>query len=380
MLPRILKKALLNRRASLAVGCSAVFFGAALVSALASLYLGLSPQAEKELRAYGANLLVLPEAASVEVGLGALGFGAASQTAYLSQGAVPAIEQSKEVVAYAPYLHGTLDSGGVRVALAGTKFEEALAVSPWWQVTGQMPANSAEVLLGSNAARRLGLGPADSLTVTRPQPRSWRVAGIVETGGPEDEQVLVRLDAAQDLLGKSGLVDTVQVSALGDRTELENLRQRIESTIPGARVQIVGQVAEAQAAVMDKVQMLMGLVAALVLVVSGMAVASTMTTTVVERSKEIGLMRAIGAPAGRIALVFLAEAAIIGLIGGTLGYAGGLLIAGAVAASVFGATLAFQALALPVTLGIALTMTLLASALPVRRALALDPAITLRGE
>ena len=91
-------------------------------------------------------------------------------------------------------------------------------------------------------------------------------------------------------------------------------------------------------------------------------------------------MKALGATDRRVAGVFLAEAAHIGLAGGALGYLAGLGLAVAIGRQVFQATISPALWVLPATILIALGVVLVASLLPVRRALAVDPITTLRGE
>ena len=105
-----------------------------------------------------------------------------------------------------------------------------------------------------------------------------------------------------------------------------------------------------------------------------------MTASVAERRKEIGLMKSIGAENRSIASLFLAEATLIGLIGGITGYGVGIVLAQFIGLSVFSTTIPLKWEVLAVVIPIAIGVSLLASALPVRRATAVEPAIVLRGE
>ncbi|MEW5960014.1 MAG: FtsX-like permease family protein, partial [Chloroflexota bacterium] len=120
--------------------------------------------------------------------------------------------------------------------------------------------------------------------------------------------------------------------------------------------------------------------AALVLVVAALAVGSTLVTAVLERRAEIGLMKALGAAERRVAAFFLAEGVSIGLLGGLAGYTVGLGLAALIGRQVFQAGLSPHPLGLPITLSVALGVAFLASLWPVRQAMAVDPAVTLRGE
>jgi putative ABC transport system permease protein len=226
----------------------------------------------------------------------------------------------------------------------------------------------------------LGLRPGDTIAVqygasTLP----LRITGILETGGSEDSQILTHLSTAQELLGQKGSVGLVQVRAQAG-SRLEDLARLIEDKIPGSEARIVGQVAQAEAQVLGKVQLLMALVAILVLLASALSVSSTLTTEVLERTQEIGLMKALGARDRSIAALLLSEVLALGFIGGLLGYALGFVLAQVIGQSVFSSSISPQPAALGLTLALALSVALVCCIIPLRRALAVDPAIILKGE
>ena len=121
------------------------------------------------------------------------------------------------------------------------------------------------------------------------------------------------------------------------------------------------------------------LVAAVAIAAAGLGVMATMTTTVLERRQEIGLMKALGAEPRQIARQFLLEAGVCGLMGGAVGAAAGLGLARIIGTQVFGVPIAPNPVTVPFVLGLALLVALLGAALPTRRAARLDPVMTLRG-
>jgi len=107
---------------------------------------------------------------------------------------------------------------------------------------------------------------------------------------------------------------------------------------------------------------------------------STMSTTVLERRNEIGLMLALGASPGRIAQLFFAEALVIGFAGGLMGYFIGVGLATALWLKIFNTTILPRPIVFPAVVAIALGVALMASLLPVRQALRVKPAVILKGE
>lgn len=382
---RVLRRSLTNRKAHLAVAAGAVLLGTALIAALLSLSLGLGPKVRGELQAYGANLILIPQVTTLEMGAGGLEFGAVSQEAYISEEALASLERpplSQDIIYYLPYLYAVVEVGGRQVVLAGTHLSQAARTNTWWRIDGEVGLEvEGAALVGAEAARVLGLAPGDSLVIAyRGVTQELKVAGVVETGAAEDSQLLVNLSLAQRLTARLGAVQLIQAQVSTAQRPLSQIAQDIQSRSPGVQVKIVEQVARAEARVLGKVQFLLALVATLVLAASALAVFSTMTSSVLERLPEVGLMKALGASPAQVGRFFLTEALVTGVAAGLAGYALGLLLAEAIARTVFDVYLGVQPLALPMALALALAVTVLASALPVRRAMGAEPAFILKGE
>ena len=104
-----------------------------------------------------------------------------------------------------------------------------------------------------------------------------------------------------------------------------------------------------------------------------------MSTAVIERQKEIGLMKSGGAESRKIVVLFMSEAAVIGVMGGIVGFAVGAVLAHLIGLSVFETTISTNILLLPIIIGLSVGVALASSIVPVRRAIAVEPAIVLRG-
>ena len=129
-----------------------------------------------------------------------------------------------------------------------------------------------------------------------------------------------------------------------------------------------------------KVKLLMLLVTAVVLVSAGSSVTGTMSTTVLERSKEIGLMKAMGGTRWELLRIFAAEALLLGVAGGVVGYLLGCGIAQFITWTVFGVSAGITLWYAPVSVGVSLLLALLGSLGPMISVFRLDPVRSLRGE
>lgn len=241
-------------------------------------------------------------------------------------------------------------------------------------------ATGDEALVGDRAAGRLGLTPGAALRVGR---RAFRVAGVFHSGNPfEDNGAMLPLATVQRLAGRPGQVTTVAV-ALRPGVTPSAAAARLERQFPGAvAVRDPGQAirVDTTARLIIDAGWVFSLVA---LLVGGIGVTNTMALSVFERIREIGILRAVGWPARRIALMILGEALAICLIalalGLLIGYAAARLFTSRSELSVlvspeFGPTVLLWGLAFALGVG------LLGALYPTWRAVTVTPIDALRRE
>jgi putative ABC transport system permease protein len=149
--------------------------------------------------------------------------------------------------------------------------------------------------------------------------------------------------------------------------------------LPGTEVIPMTELVAGEAAVVRRLNLLMLLLAAAALTASTLGLLSTTTATVVERAREFGLMRALGATSGQLALLLLAETLLVSLAGGGFGWLAGTGAAAAIRGSAFAAPVAAQPLLLPAALLVAAGIAVAGTLAPLRVALRLDPVEVLRG-
>lgn len=426
MFVRLLRKSILRRKSRFAMGVASVLIGAAVVTALFTVSLGVGDQVGQEFTKYGADLMLQPQSNTIQIGLPGVSIGSVTEQRYINESdlwMIKTIEHRANVLGFAPFLYQVVTVGdgpnAQQAVLAGTYFNKTIQIpqpaspqdpsefstgiadiSSWWKVTGNWITNqndTTSAMVGSNVAQKLNLTVGDSFKVSyagtqngttatmqngtaATNVKELKVAGIVESGGAEDNQIFVNLPVAQDLSSRPGKVDTVQVSALCVRCPVADMASEIQGKIPGVQGTTITQLTNAEMSTLDKYQSMMALVTAVALLASTMGIFTTMTANVTERRREIGLMKSIGAENRSIASLFLAEAALTGLIGGVTGFGVGIVLAQFIGLRVFSTTIPLRWEVLAVAIPIAIGVSLLASALPVRRATAVEPAIVLRGE
>jgi putative ABC transport system permease protein len=336
------------RKRRLALAFSALAVAATLATALFSVYSDVERKMRVEFRSFGANLIIAPTGAARTVPLTAV-------TLAERQGAVAA-----------PFLYTVGRLHGEPVVVAGVDFRRAAALIDYWRVEGARTAGPGECLVGRTVAAHFHLKPG--------QPSDLgTVRGIVSTGGPEDAQVSVPFtgDAAS----------LIQVRA--DGSHLESIRAALARELPTADVRVLHAVAQTEANVILKIRSTLFLLTLLILAITTLCVSSNFSALVLERSQEIGILKAIGAAERKIAALLLSESLILGAASAATGYGLGLLVAWWIGRQIFPASSAGvgvnYAVFLPViavTLAVATVATLAATA----RIWSIRPAVILRGE
>ena len=239
-------------------------------------------------------------------------------------------------------------------------------------VTGATISSQA-VVDALNGAR------SEENAVAMENPGHFNVTGILSTGGEEESYIYMSLEDLQKLTGDETL-DVAELSVTAAADELEGYSEAINQSGDGIKSRLVKRVAKSEASVLGKLQGLVFLVTVVVLLLTMICVSTTMMAVVSERRREIGLRKALGASDSSIRKEFLGEGMFLGGLGGLLGAILGFVFAQVVSVNVFGSSIRFQPLLLPVTIIVSMAIAAVSCQLPIKRAVAIDPAIVLKGE
>lgn len=268
--------------------------------------------------------------------------------------------------------------------------------------------NLQGVMVGETVGKQWHLKLGDSITLTSPQTNknvTLTVNNIFHSGGAEDAQLFVSLPVAQQLADKPGLVERVEVSALTtpendlarkaaqdpnslSRTEwdtwyctayISSIAYQLEELMPDVRVKAIMQVAESEGSILQKTQLLMLLLTILSLICSALAISNLVTANVIERSTEIGLLKALGATNTSVALLILTEILVIAFVGGVFGYFLGIGFAQIIGHTVFGSFIEPKMVIIPLVIIMVFLITLLGSLPALRMMMFLRPTDVLHG-
>lgn len=337
-----------------------------------------------QLEKYGPNLIVMPAISNLDLRLGDLMLA----TLTIGENYIPVeklrhirqitddeirrglgINNEGNIATIAPKLYTNTKVNGMPVMVVGIEPQEESKIKPWWRVRDGDYLNAPDqALVGAMAAELLKLEVGDMIMLT--DGNDVAVTGILEeTGSNDDYLIFIPIQRAQQAFGKQGMVSSVDIRALCNACPVETITDRINQNIPGVRAVAVKQVAEGEMGMMEKLSKFMLALAGITLVVGLFGVLNTMISSVHERVKDIGIMRAVGASHGQIIKIFIYEAIIIGILGGIVGYIAGTLLAYIIGPLIFeGIVIAYVPQYLLISLMVAVLVAVVAAVYPAFRA------------
>lgn len=423
---QMVKGALIRQRGRFILIALTVALGVSLATAMLNVMFDIGEKVNQELKAFGANIMVTPRNSMVLKDLYGVETTTSTHREYLEEedlGNIKTIFWTNNIVAFAPSLTTSITlADGEREQLFGTWFEHTLTLptdetyttgvkfmKSWWHIDGDWAddAQQDEVLIGAKLAQKLGVSAGSTLSYTKEDGTegTLRVMGVVSGGGNEENQIVGALSLAQSLAHAEGKIDQVEVSAM---TTPENdlackaaenpkslsqaeydiwyctsyvgsIAYQIEEVMQNAAAHPVRQIAESEGKILDKTQLLMLLITVLSLLSSSLGVSNLISANIMERSRELGLLKALGATNIAVVLSVLAEIFIAGIIGGVFGYFVGLGFAQLIGETVFGSGIAVNPYVVPL-IAVLMSLVLIIGSVPaIRMLLSLHPAEVLHG-
>jgi len=351
-------RALQHRRQRLMLAFSAMAIAAALATVLFGIYGTIEHRLRDEFRQYGANIAAVPangNTVPLEIAASAERLGAAASPFLVTAGRV----------------------GSEVVPLAGFVPVKAGPMTPYWHMEGSREVGPGGCIAGQLLADGMGLRVGSQVALSG---APCKVIGIVSTGGAEDRELLVPFETAAALAGIPDAASIIEIRAPGERVEA--VRAELARRFPSADVRTNLAVVETESNVVTRIRASLFLLTLLILVITALCVTTSFSEMVIERSKEIGILKAIGGAERGIAAFFVSESAALALAATVTGYVVGIFAAAGIGREVFGGAFRLQPDwgVFGIVAGVMLAVAAIATAIAASRIWSIQPAIILRGE
>ena len=425
---RMIGRTLVRQKSKMLMIAFTVVLGVSLSTAMMNVMLGVGDKVNRELKVYGANITVRHKEAALMSDLYGLNEGQGVADKFLREEDVMKLKSifwGFNIIGFAPMLNGRAGLQGVGpVTVVGTWMRKHAELNTgetvdtglrdlrsWWarDLKGDWIGEDDDdfVMVGSLLAGQNGIKPGDVLTLSSGgRTKRVTVKGVFTDGSNADTEVIGTLRMVQELMDLPGCVSTIEVSALTTpdndlaRKAAQNPKSlspdeyetwyctayvsaichQIQEVVRDGVARPVRQVAESEGTILNKTTLLMVLITILSSIGSALAISNLITASVIERSQELGLMKALGAQNWQIALLVLTEVMMTSVLGGAVGYFVGIGFAQLIGQTVFGSTIEIARMVILIVAVILFFVTLLGSVPAIRYLMALKPTEVLHGK
>jgi len=356
--------------------------GLASMSGLYQVSTFIADNMEKKMISFGANILITPKHETLQISYGGYSLGDVTldeQPIRLDEAlkAIYGIESRENIAIVAPKMLAMSRISGQAVALVGVQWKEEFHLKGYWEVEGNFPEiDSLDIVLaGATAARKLGLAPGHILEMSG---HRLHISGVLKPTGSDDDAVLfVPLTFAQYIAAKEGQASFLEVAALCAGCPIDKIVTQLQAVLPDTDVRALAQVVESRMYSVHFAQNLAFSVSLVILITACAMLFMSMLSSVAERRREIGIMRAVGFSRANIFTVFVSEAIGIGCVSGMMAYALGQFLTVYVLRKLHLAeavSLGFQGAPFMILVLLAALTAAIAAAFPAWRASLVEPA------
>lgn len=325
-----------RRKAKTAILAAGLVVGVATVVAIMGIVQAMRLELGDRMDEFGANVVVLPRSDGVNLSYsGTHVSDVVFNVEKLAESDLPLIDTIPErdsINIISPKIVGAVAAARQNVLLVGLDSRREFTMKPWISLReqaglppGASPASLAlleleadQVILGASAARVLGKGAGEDIVLNG---RLFHILGVLEAmGTSEDGLIFSRLDTAQELLARPGELSMIELSAYCNFCPIEDIVASLAKVLPHGRVTALRQAATVRADTIERFALFGSVLSAVVLAVAVLAVLTAMLSAVNERTREIGIFRALGFRKAHVMAIVILEAVLVSVVSGPAGY------------------------------------------------------------
>ncbi|MBN2440384.1 MAG: ABC transporter permease [Spirochaetales bacterium] len=387
-----------------------MMIGIATIVSIYHVTLQAQADIEKKIDEFGANIMIIPKSNTLSMTYGGITIpGANYDVREIHEDEIDkirTIKNNENLSIVSPKLLGATEVQGEIILLVGADLSTEIKLKKWWKFEGggsltltrvkeKSPVdpthfivnsvieglNGNDVIIGSKVAEKFNLSPGDMIVCSRDDiKKEVKVKAIIsETGSQDDSIIFMNLDMAQVLLGKEGKISLVEIAALCAGCPVEEMAAQINGVVTNGKATPIKQVVAQRMHMIGQISNFGFILGIIIILIGSLIVFTTMTASVNERQREIGIFRAIGFRRTHIMRIIFTETVILSFLAGIIGYTVGIgssvIFNGILGNSQL---LLFNPLVLAGSVGMAVIVGLLATLYPALNAARIDPATALR--
>ncbi len=338
---------------------------------------------EKNMDEFGANILIAPQSDELSLNYGGMNVSAVSigekELKNEDAALIKTIKNKDNISIVSPKLINVANVESKNVLIVGINFNEELRLKKWWKFTGTKPFQKNEIVIGSEIKKQLNSGLQKEIKI---KDKNFVVSAVLEpTGSGDDNVIFMDLSEAQALFNKKNSLSLIEVAALCYNCPIEEIVKQTSSKLPNAKVTAIRQTIESKMDAMHRFKQFSIGISLIIIIISGLIVFANVSASVNDRTREIGIFRAIGFKQTHIIKIILMEVFIASASAGLLGYAGGLLSSGIIVPIISmskEAVVLYDFNLLLISMALSIIVGFISSIYPAYRASRLDPTIALR--
>jgi len=313
-------KNLSRRRMRTLLTIIGVAIAIAVLYSLLSFNAGYERQLSGEMNSLGVSLLAVPKGCPYEAASLVMHGGVIPK--YLNESNLQTIRNTTGVEIATPMLLQQFTNNGTPHVVYGIESANMQKIKPWWKISGRFFTDDEKnvMVIGAGLAELDGAKVGDKIPIG-PTKEFFTIVGILErTGGQDDQSHFLPIAEAQRIFKKEGRINTIAV-LVNDPKEVADVSDEIEK-IPDTQVVTMSQISGTIMNLVGSARTLLFSLIAVAIVISAFGIMNTLLMSVHERTREFGMMKAIGASGADIGIMVMIETIIVTTAGGILGICG----------------------------------------------------------
>ncbi|SCY45437.1 ABC transporter permease [Alkaliphilus peptidifermentans] len=319
----------------------------------------------RQVTEFGVNVVITPDAGGLTFSYGGITLPEimydVEQLSTEDVSKLDELSSNNMIRVVAPKLMGMYQHGPHKVILVGANLSQEFQVKPWLRVQDQqygfqieeaqveaietedgkkmefenidlsrqdleqLNISDGQVLMGSAVAASLKLVEGDLITLSGLEMEVYGI--LAESGSAEDQQIFMNIPVAQEILGRPGEITIIEMAVDYMSGSEEALLSELNQALPHTHITSLRQETLRRDEMLVRLVRFGMAISLLVLLVGMLVVSLTMSNSVRERTREIGVFRALGFRKYHIAKIIMMEGLLISVVGGLIGFIGGMLIA-----------------------------------------------------